>query len=184
MKASLLLRIASDPPARVWSGHGDLLIPADIVESAISKYLGGGELVNLPDLEVVINGVATRVDIVLSGVSAKVIALAVSEATSVKDADVHVGIAYFDDDWQLIEVEWVGKLRADTLTTASQATQNGRTRSVTLSIGTDFTDRSKAPIAFFTDADQRRRSADDAIFDHVAGISTGTWRSFNPTDAS
>lgn len=180
MKASLLLRIASEPPARAWSGHGDLIIPADIVESQPAKYLGGGELVNLPDLQQVINGIAARMDVVVSGVSAAILALAVSEAASVKGAPVHIGIVYFNDDLQIDEVEWIGVLRADTLTTASK----DRTRSITLSIGTDFTDRSRAPIAFWTDADQRRRSPTDAIFDHVAGISTGTYRSFNPSDAS
>jgi len=184
VKQSILFRLASAPVARVWGGHGDLIIPADIVETAPATYLGGGELVNIPDLDQLINGTAARIDVTVSGVSARTLSLALEDAPSVKGADVHVGIAYFDDDWQLDEVEWLSVLRADTLAVSSQSSQSGRTRSITLSIGTDFTDRSKAPIAFFTDADQRRRSPDDAIFDHVAGISAGISRQFGPSDGA
>lgn len=181
MRGSLLFRIASDPIARVWSGHGDIIIPSDIVEPAPALYLGGGELVNLPDIDQVINGTASSVDVTVSGVSAETLRLALEDAPSVRGAAVHVGIVYFDDAWQVDEVEWVSKLTAGPLKVDSQTGNDGsRTRSITLTIGTDFLDRSKAPVAFFTDADQRRRSPDDSIFDHVAGISAGTARSYGP----
>jgi hypothetical protein len=180
VKKSLLFRIASDPVGRVWGGHGDLEIPADIVEAEPALYLGGGQLLNIPDLDHLINGNATRLDIGVNGISAETLRLALEDAPSVKGADVHIGIAYFDDDWQLAEVEWLSKLRSDKLGIDSQPSENGRTRSIALSIGTDFTDRSKAPVALFTDADQRRRSPTDAIFDHVAGISSGTSRAYGP----
>lgn len=177
MNTSLLFRIACDPPARVWSGHGDLPIPADIVEGAPAVYLGGGELLTLPDIDQIINGTAGRYDIVLSGIAPDVQALATEEAATVKGAKCHVGAAYFDDDLQLTAVEWIAVLRADFLTTARQ----GTTRSITLSLGTDNTDRSRAPISFWTDADQRRRSPTDLFCDHVAGITQGTSRKFGPT---
>jgi hypothetical protein len=37
-----------------------------------------------------------------------------------------------------------------------------------------------APMAFFTDADQKKRSSTDTIFDHVAAINAGTSRRFGP----
>jgi hypothetical protein len=178
MRQSVLLRIAADPIARVWSGVGDLDIPADIVEPSLARYLGGGQLVNIPELEQVINGTASRIEITVSGVNAQTLALATEEAESVKGAACHIGIAYFDADWQLDDVEWIAVLRADFLTTARQ----GNTRSITISIGTDDTDRSRAPVAFWTDADQRRRSPTDRFFDHIAGISSGTSRRFGPND--
>jgi hypothetical protein len=181
VKASLLFRIASDPIGRVWSGLGDIIIPSDIVEAEPALYLGGGELVNLPDIDQVINGVAARVDVTVSGVSAATLALALEDAPSVRGADVHVGIVYFDSNWQTDEVEWVAKLGAGPLTVASQTGNDGsRTRSITLTIGSDFLDRCKAPVAFFTDSDQRRRSPTDSIFDHVAGLNAGTARSYGP----
>lgn len=180
MRQSVLFRIATDPVARVWSGVNSIIIPTDIVEPTPTTYLGGGALVNIPDLDQVINGTASRIDITVSGVSTATLALAIEEAASVKGAKVHIGNVYFDDDWQITDVEWIAVLRADTLTTARQ----GTTRSITLSIGTDFTDRSRAPVAFWTDADQRRRSPTDRFFDHIAGISSGTSRRFGPSDSN
>jgi len=179
MRQSVLFRIAADPVARIWSGVGNLDIPADIVEPSPATYLGGGSLVNIPELDQVINGTASRIDVTVSGVSTATLALAIEESASVKGAKVHIGNVYFDDDWQIADVEWIAVLRADTLTTARQ----GQTRSITLSIGTDFTDRSRAPVAFWTDADQRRRSPTDRFFDHIAGISSGTSRRFGPSDS-
>lgn len=178
MNRSVLFRIASDPVARVWSGHGDLLIPADAVELEPAIYSGGGELVDLPDIDQIINGTANRYDITVSGVAPATQKLATEEADSVKGADVDVGVVTFDEDLQVASVQWLLNARADYLATARQAS----TRSITLSIGTDETDRSYAPVAFWTDADQRRRSPTDRFFDHVAGISSGTSRRFGPSD--
>lgn len=176
MRKSVLFRVASDPPARVWSGVNAIMIPADAVESAPALYLGGGSLVNIPELDQVINGTAARVDIVISGVSADSIRLAREDAESVKGAKCHVGEVYLDDDWQIVSVEWSAVLRADYLTTA----HNGTSRSITLSLGTEGTDRSRSPISFWTDADQRRRSPTDSFFDHIAGITSGVSRRFGP----
>lgn len=176
MRKSVLFRIASDPVGRIWSGVNSLIIPADNVEPDAALYLGGGALVNLPELEQVINGTASRVDVVLSGVSDETQRLAREEAATVKGAECHIGNVYFDDHWQISEVEWIAVLRADYLTTG----RNGTTRSITLSLSTDDTDRSHAPVSFWTDADQRRRSPTDRFCDHVAGISGGTSRRFGP----
>ncbi|MEG3086185.1 hypothetical protein [Sphingomonas sp. PB4P5] len=182
-RRSILFRLGSDPAAYLWSGVGDLELPINALDGTPTIYRGAGALLDIPELEQLINGAADRIDISISGVSVEGIRLALEDAPSVKGASVHIGAAYFDKHWQLIEVEWLALLRADTLLVAGQQTETGRSRTVTLSIGTDFTDRSRAPVAFFTDPDQRRRSSDDRIFDHVSGITQGTSRKFGPTDA-
>lgn len=183
MKQSVLLRIASDPIARVWGGIGDLIIPADIVEDADAKYLGGGLLVQIPDLDLLLNGQAASLTITVSGVSLKTLAIFRDETNTVQNALVHIGIAYFDDDWQLESVEWVGVYTCGSTAMSSQGGANGRTRSISITIG-DFTDRNNAPLALWTPADQARRSPTDIFFDHVPGITSGTSRQFGPSDAS
>jgi len=180
MRESILIRIASDPPARVWSGVGDLIIPADAVEAAPAVYSGAGEMLNAPDFQQLINGTAERIEINVSGVGQETVRLAIEEAASVKGAKIHIGTARFDDDWQLIDVDWETVLRADKLSISGQTSEDGRTRSIGLSAGTEDTDRSRAPVAFWTDADQKRRSPTDKFFSHVAGISSGTTRRFGP----
>lgn len=181
MKRLLLLRIATDPVARVCSGVNPIIIPADAVEPSPARYLGGGALVNIPDLEQLLNGTASRIDITVSGVTAAALAIFQDEAHLLQGSDVHIGFAYQDDDWQITEVEWLQQFICGTPSTASKQANPGRSRSITISIGTDFTDRSKAPISLFTDADQHRRSSDDAIFDHVSQISVGLSRQFSPS---
>lgn len=56
-----------------------------------------------------------------------------------------------------------------------------RKRTLTLKLASGDTTRSRAPLAFFTDADQRRDFPDDAVFSHVAGINAGTSRRWGPS---
>ncbi len=178
MRESFGIRIDSVPVARIWSGFGNLLVPADIVEAEPAIYLGGGELLDAPDFDVPINGTAERIDIRLSGVSDSILPIFLEEAPSVKGAKVHFVRFYFDNDWQLSDVEYDAVFRADKISFSSEESENGRTRVLTLSIATEDTNRNRAPMAFFTDQDQRRRSPTDAIFSHVAGITQGVMRRF------
>lgn len=180
VRESYLLRIASDPPARIWSGVGDLEIPADIVEAEPALYLGAGELLNAPDFQHLINGVAERIEFSLSGVSAETMRLALEDAPSTKGAAVHLGRVDFDEEWQIIGVEWEAVFRADFLAVDSAAGDGRRVRTITLSVGSAETGRSYAPQSFFTDADQRQRSPTDSFFSHMGGISNGTTRRFGP----
>jgi hypothetical protein len=181
VREGYLVRIATDPPARIWSGHGDLDIPADAVEAEPATYLGRGALVNVADFQQLINGTAERLEFTLSGVTAETLRMALEDAPEVPNAAVHVGRVDFDQNWQQVgPVEWEATFRADFLRVGSQGSGDDRTRSITLSVGTEDTGRSFAPVAFFTDANQRRRSSDDAIFSHVGNITVGTSRRFGP----
>jgi hypothetical protein len=182
MKESVLVRIDSEDPARLWSGVGDLFVSADQVEPEDSIYLGGPQLISIPDFQALINGTAERLTITVNGVTAEVVQLALEESASVKGARVDIGTIRFDDAWQpLGEIEWESRFRADVLNVDSQPGDAGRVRSITISIGSDDTARSRAPIAFFTPADQKRRSPTDNFFDHVPGITVGTSRRFGPS---
>lgn len=177
MRESFGIRIASDPPARLWGGFGELLVPADIVEDAPAIYLGGGELLNAPDFEIPINATAERLDIRISGVSSSILPIFLAEAASVKGAKVHFVRFYFDEHWQLEDVEYDTVWRADKISIVSED-NDGRTRTIILSIATEDTNRNRSPQAFFTDQDQRRRSPTDAIFSHVSQITQGLRRRF------
>lgn len=182
VRESYLLKIDTADPARIWSGVGNLEIPADgIVESAPAVYLGAGELLSVPDFQQLINGVAERLEFIVSGVSDETVRFALEDAPTVKNSAIYVGRIDFDENWQQIgPVEWEATFRADCLTVESEAGGGRRVRTLKLSAGTDDTGRTYAPVTFFTDADQRARSADDSIFDHVALINNGTSRIFGP----
>lgn len=180
VRESYLIKIDTPQPARIWSGVHDLIIPADIVEAAPATYLGAGELLAAPDFQQLINGTAERLEFTVSGVSAETLRYALEDAPDVKGATMYVGRVDFDADWQIVAVEWEATFRCDTLTVDSEGAGGKRVRTIKLSVGSDDTGRSYAPTSYFTDADQRLRSATDAIFSLVSGITRGKSRVFGP----
>lgn len=180
-RESFIFRIETDEPAMFWTGHGDLLLPADTVLGEPEIALGGANLVNLPDVEQLINGVAQRVEIQLSGVSAETMRFAQEEAAQVPGAPVYIGRIQFDEAWQQAEpVEWEWSGEGKNLSVSSQDGDDGHVRTLTLRVGAGDTTRSRSPLAFFTDADQKRDFPDDDVFSHVAGINAGTSRRWGP----
>lgn len=180
-RESYVFRIDTVNPATLWSGNGLIMLPGDAVLPDDTLVHGGGELINIPDLEQLINGLAQRIEITLSGVSEEAIRMAEEEALHVPGAAVHIGRISFGEDWQIAEPvawEWAGQGKS--LTVSSEPADKGRTRTLTLRLGAGETTRSRAPLAFFTDADQRREFPTDNFFDHVAGINNGTSRRWGP----
>lgn len=179
-RRSIVWRLASDPPCYLWSGFGDLDLIGDLDPSG-ARYRGAGALIDIPSLKSLINGIADRLDFRVSGVSAHVLRLALDDRDTVAGASLHIGYVLFDRAYQLLTGpvwEWQGE--ADILTVDSQDSDQGRERTITLSVRANDTSRSNPRLAWFTDADQRRRSPTDAAFNHVAGINLGTTRRFGP----
>jgi hypothetical protein len=179
-RESYIFRIETDDPATFWSGDGNLLLPADDVLPADTLVPGAGQLVSIPDLEALINGKAQRLDVTLSGVSADTVALAADEAPQVPGAPVWIGRVRFDAAWQIASVEWEWSGEGRKLSVSSQDGDGGRSRSLILSVAAGDTRRRRAPVAYFTAADQQREFPTDTFFSHVAGISAGSTRRWGP----
>jgi hypothetical protein len=180
-REAFLFRLECDPPAYLWSGVGDLVVPADNLVPTTDTYLGGGELLaGLPEIQQLINGTASRVEFTASGVDQETIRLALEDRASVDGATVRIGTVPMDENWAISgSVDWEWEGIADVVTIDRSGDENGAvTRSVTLSVGSADTTRSRYQLTFFTDADQRRRSPTDAFFSHVGGITQGSSRRF------
>lgn len=180
-RESIIFHVGGDDPATLWGGHGDLPLPADSVLDDPTVALGGPELLDVPDIEMVLNGAAQRFDITLSGISDTSMRLAIEQALTLPGTPAYIGRAVFDAAWQLVGVvwEWEGEVRK--LAVQSDANESGRTRSLSVTLAHGDTTRSRAAFAFFTDAEQRRGYPDDAAFSHVAGINAGTSRRWGPS---
>jgi hypothetical protein len=180
-RESYIFRIETDEPGTFWTGHGDILLPPDTVLPEPVLAPGAGALIDIPDLEQLLNGSAQRMDIVVSGVDDETLAYAQEEASQVPGAAVWIGRIPFDENWQqgAVEWEWSGEARGVSIT--GQNSEPGRERTLTLKVASGDTTRSRSPFAFFTDADQRRDYPDDAFFDRVANINSGTSRRWGPS---
>lgn len=178
-RRSIVWRLASDPVARLWSGIGDIEMLPDEHDSSGAIYKGAGALLQVPELRTLMNGVADRVTFALSGVSSEVLRLALEDRPMVEGAALHIGHVMLDASLQAPDPcvwEWRGI--ADVLAVESKVTAQGRERTISLSVASADTRRANPQFAWFTDADQRRRSPTDSIFSHVAGITAGTTRRF------
>lgn len=170
VRASMVVRIATDPPVRAWFGNGDLEHEADAVETEGGLYKGVGLLPEMPPLQQMVNGAASRVDLTASGVDARIVALADADASEVRSKRVDFGIKFFDTDWApLGQTIWLAQYEADVIRTDMVSTADfNRARSVTLSIGSIMTGRRRPKLAFWTRAWQRLREATDAFCDRVS----------------
>lgn len=182
MQEGYLFRLEADPPAYVWSGVGDIDVPGDaLVGSGVTRYKGIGTLTGIPVLQNLINGTADRAEFTLSGVDAIALSYAYEDRDSIPSALVRIGSVPLGDDGQVAgPVDWEWEGRADTISVNSQGQPNGvRVRSITISVGTATVARSTVGLAFFTDADQRQRSPDDAFFTYISSVVNSS-RPFGP----
>lgn len=179
VKAGVVFRLATSPVIRLWGGVGKLTLPADAIEDTENApYSGAGELLDVPALSQLINGIAERVDFQLSGtvVTGEVAAIASSEADEIQQAVCNVGVFAMDEDFQrLSPVAWLWEGEADSLLVERRAEGGGRiVRTLTLSVGSVMTGRRRPQAAYFTDPDQRSRSPTDAFFDRIRTYEQGT----------
>jgi len=175
---SVIWRLNCDPVARLWSGVGDLPMPANALDPQPTIYRGAGSLISLPSLKTMMNGVADRLEFTLSGVSEEIMRLVLDDRESVEGAALLIGHVNFDADMQYAGHKWTWRGVADILSVQSQGSDTGRQRLVTLSVASGDTQRSNPQITRYTDPDQRRRSPSDRFFDRVAGIAAGNTRRF------
>lgn len=168
-----------DPPAwaRMWGGVGDFPINADLIDTQGGIYSGFGEMLDVPALQQLINGLAERIEFTLSGVRAETLALIGSEAEAVRDAPAHLWMVPLGQDLQPLGAPiWVWEGKADVLRAKRVGQGASASRSVTVSVGSIFTGRRRPKFRNFTGPDQRRRSADDAHCDRAGLYNAGTTR--------
>lgn len=183
VRAGVLLRIASSPVLRIWGGIGDLAIPADAIEPGGATYSGLGELVNLPAVSQLVNGVADQVTFVLSGVDDTILGLVDEEAEDVRFATARLGFVGLNTEWQIgttVKWLWEGVVETPEVSQTAASADQPATRAVSLTVSTGMTGRRRPGLAYYTDADQRRRSADDRFCERVVLYSQGATRKFGP----
>ncbi len=182
VRMSPMLRIDSDPVIRLWTGTGDLATSADAYDPAGATYNGLGIIVDLPELSQLINGVADRATLTLSGISEKAMAAASANPTGVKNKECAIGIALFDKDWQIIKAPiWLFLGICDFPSVGQQPSDTALIRSMSVSVGTLFTGRRRPLSSYWTDADQQARSPGDRFCERsilLSQLATKTWPRF------
>lgn len=148
----VLVRIATDPVARAWSGVGDLALAADDVETTDGAiYRGVGALLDLPAVEILTGMSAARVTLAVSGLSAEVLAMIESEAADIEGRAANFGIGLLNRRQQLVApVFW--KLTGEVEEILSDETR--LTRSAGIQIAYGATDRRTPQYGYWSPAHQ------------------------------
>jgi hypothetical protein len=173
---AVFFRLATTPdPLRLWCGINDIPIGIDVIDEAGAVYLGAGRLLNVPDLEVLINGKADRVDFLLPGVTVENAARVAAAAPDVKGKALHIGVATLDDRYQpltAITPVWYGLADLWRMRQPKTADLQAPTRTLVLSVGSGATGRARARRASYTSAQQKLVHPTDKFCDFTSRYTT------------
>lgn len=181
MRGSHLLGIfihldLSPAPLRIWLGINDVPAGIESIDGEGSVYLGGGRLREVPNLDVLINGIADRVDFQLSGVDPIEAAKIDFVTLNVRGCGVTVGITTLDDHFQPMSAIiplWQGV--ASFVTEDRQPVSGDQSPVVTLSlsVGSGVTTRDRSSASLWSAAHQRAMYPTDAFCDGTARLARG-----------
>jgi hypothetical protein len=181
VRQAILFRIDNPDPekiVRMWASVGDYQIGVDPIETEVNaKFHGIGQMIDVPVVNQLLNGVADRVDFTLSGavVRPDIVNMVSIEAGEVEFQRCNLGIQVMGDDWQPIsEVGWLWEGEVGPVAGEKTASSEGAQHSISLSVGSVFTARRRPKIINFTDTHQQRFSPGDLFCNRTALYSIGS----------
>lgn len=180
-RIGIFFRMETTPIVRVWLGVGDINPGANAYDATSATYSGLGQLLDVPALGQLINGIADRITFHASGVSEETLALTAS-GSNVKGAAVAIGIALFGATWQQLGVpKWLFHGRADYVALQQTSDASGVKRVIELSVGSLFTGRRRKGLSYMTDGDQQARHPGDRFCERTALYSevSKVWPTFS-----
>ena len=174
-RVAVFYRLDTPEKVRLWSGVGDFKLPADAVETTDQARYRGVGLVDLPSIDMAINGKASRVEFGFSGVDEEIAQLADSEAPLVQGREVRLGILPLDEDWQPVwPVRRLFRGEADMPKSKRASSKAGVSYTVSVSVGSRFTGRRQGREMLYTPTDQALDVSGDQAFDNVSALNEGT----------
>lgn len=171
IRLGVFFRLGTTPPLHLAFGVNDVPITIPSVDPEGTVYLGGGAFLNVPDLEVLINGLADKVTFQLNGLTPSQVTDLLTTAPPVLGARATVGIAPLDERYQpLCQIVplWTGTADyvAEEMKPQADPTKN-RTMSIMLTCMTGDTTRSAPNLTSYADAIQKARFPTDRFFERV-----------------
>jgi hypothetical protein len=170
--------IKTPTPVRIAASFGTFEVDSDGVDTTGGDYLGIGTLSDMPALNSLINGQASRADFSLAayGSQGDTLATAIeADSDDLRGAPVHVGFITQDSDYQTVgDAFWLWAGKGDKTSVTKQATAGGILKTIALSVGTIFARRKQGRPSYYTDSEQRTRSATDGFCKNVKGYSQET----------
>lgn len=166
----------TDGPLRYWAGLAPVKAGIASIDGTDSVYIGAGQLVNIPELDILINGIAERVEFTLSGISDDATAQLGASPPEVTGALCHVGLAALDARWQpttdIIPL-WQGTADFWSIMQEPAKGVQAAVRTLRLSVASGDTGRSRPRRVSYSDAQQKSSHPTDKICDRVGIYARG-----------
>ena len=167
----LLIRVGTATPFRVSSVIGYLETTSDDTLDPSQIYKGVGILTGLPAMRQLLGGVAERIEFRFA-VTRVTTGWVDDPDSDINGAPVNVGVVFFSKTWQMVRwlsgappVAWVWSGSADVAAWNYDAGKE----TISLSCGSEFTDRGRAGMNFWTQASHTLRHAADNFCKLVVG---------------
>lgn len=181
---AIFTRFAFDEPLYLWFGVNDVPTRIESVDETGQIYIGGGKLINVPELEVLINGTADRVDFTITGLNPENIASLDIAGAEVRGAEVHVAITALDHRYQPVVNPipvWSGRASYVTENLPAVSGTKNQTVTLSLSVGSGDTTRERASASLWSDAQHQALFPGDLFCKGTARLARGSmpvWPTF------
>ena len=161
----VFFRLGTDPALHLSFLVNDMMMEMPGLDEPGTIYKGCGVLQNIPELEVLVNGIADTVTFTLSGLDPSLTAAMLDSAPDVLGAPVTVGIAPMDVRWQPktpIVLLWSGTadMISEAMPPETDPTKN-RTQSISLAAMTGDQSRQFQNLSTYADPIQQEISPGD-----------------------
>lgn len=140
-------------PTRLWNGYGEITFQG-------KTFFGGGNLLNVSDIEEVSDIEAKGLALVLSGIPSEFISLALQEPYQNRLARFFIGALEDDGTVQAYEL-FAGRLDIMTIQ------ESGETASISMTVENRLIDLDRPRIRRYTSEDQKSLFPGDRGFDYV-----------------
>lgn len=180
----IFMRVGTSPPLHLWMGVNRVPIGFDSIDPDGTIYVGGGQLVGIPSLEVLINGVSDAVEFSVSGVDALTGSRMIDSIPPVRGCLVHIGITTLDKYNQPMTKPipvWLGTASHVSETRSPANDGSPITLALSLSVVTGENTRSRASQALWSSAHQKALYPTDLFCDNTGSLSRGvqpTWPNY------
>lgn len=177
----LFLHVATDPPLHLWFGMEDVIAGIESIDPEGTTYMGGGELIGVPTLEVLVNGTADRVEFTLSGLEPGTGSKLIDSIPPVRGCDVIMGLTTLDDLYQpmsAIVPVWSGTASHTGESSPPVMGTESPTLTLALAVVTGETARSRPARSIWSPTHQKAISPTDKFCDETARLARGvdpTW---------
>lgn len=172
----IFFRLDTDPGLHIWVGVNDIPAGFDSIDEDGSVYLGGGRLLNVPTLEVLVNGQSGSVEFGLSGIDPSSAQKVIDNLPDVRGKELKIGITTLDQYYQptskIISL-WTGTASHPNESSPAVSGTESPTTTLSLAVVSGTNTRSRASQVLWSAAHQKALYPTDLFCDGTARLARG-----------